>query len=1762
MDENRKITSNSDQYNVDEIDIGSESEDAYEERSSGRQGIPTAKSKTDKVFSILTVVGVIALFAIVAVLLPSFFDGDSAISHTHRYGEWSVTENATCTEDGEMTRRCSCGKNQKKTVSAEGHSFGDWHKFIAETCLTDGEERRTCADCSAYESRAVAKTDAHIPVADEGFLPTCSSEGLSEGSHCLICEKILQEQVVLPKSDHKLNLVVMENEYCNGRQLSSVYCSDCGEYVTSYGHHYIKSVIEATCTRDGEERYTCDLCGDSYFTIVPSGGHIGGGYEMITDATCQLEGVAEQRCMVCNELIDSLYYDKNSHSYSVSLHVSGTITYKCGECGDSYSVESEAEVFTVTFKSDSLVVEVMSVAYGEKIENLPEVEKDGYRLSHWMINDGGDAIYDYGCIYEDTELVAVWEEELVLNTHESDIAVFMGVETDFAFTVIAADMSYIAQNLFVYNADDEEISYSINSIGDGKYEITSNEYESGKFYYAIAKGSLSFLGTESKEIQFSIAGEDNVNIQVGSHVKWLEYSDVYGLIDGALGKLLLTNYSFNIGDSIAIYEDNKENIVLVIDILGVSEEMGYNAYLFEVADYADAFDSFEVDFSGDLTGGELSLDPMAVETLKSEFMSSSLYRNARSAAVMWGEKMDIGIEMEDIKVSIGMDNGRVIAGITFTIELDEDWEINIIYKNVISVGFDYHISKSLSPTAIVQTTNHQTFEINLSNSRDNKIAKMNAKDAYESYKAIFEKIRDNPDYDVMTDYDKPPREVRIGGVDIPLFYGVTASITVYGEFAFEATGTVGVAFEITATQRVGIKGGSVVNSTQREITGISMLMYGKLRAECLAKLELFINVVGIGVYGDVGIGPYAEIGGAGSMGYDGHDLYMTKFSVYFDVGIRFEANVGIKCKFLGRTIADRGIEIYGKDYPFSGFPIGSKEIWLSFEEYEEEIDFVGSCDRENVIVLDKIINTAIKYQNLDDMTYSYKNPDSVYYSIISVSGYRSKVRLTNTSLSFDSIGEDVEIVLKVKVSDTIYKTVVIHYTVSHVDDCIHFLCANGFHSGGKATCTDKAICERCGLEYGDEPIGHIYSGRECTVCGQMKASEGLEYELLDDGTYMVVGIGECQDNYIVIPDKYLYIDVTAIGPSAFSSIDCLYINGIEIPSSVTTIGEQAFSGIELNTIKFQGTIEQWCNIQFESYTSNPGGYYSVRNPKFYIDGELIDKLVIPDGVTSISNYAFAGWSFLESVTLPDSITTIGNFAFYRCVSLTSITIPSSVMNIGDDAFLYCYALIEVCNKSSLNIVVGSTNNGYVGYYADQIIKDEFHSNLIYAGDYLLYCGSNYFGTPYEYLMKYLGDDSEIKYLPSRCKIWPYAFYGNTQITSVTIPPNVEIGDNAFMDCTSLTSVTLSGYGISIGDNAFKGCYSLVEVCNKSPLKILAGSEAHGGIGYYAEHIITDESDSYLKIVGDFVFYDDGANVYLVKYVGSDAEITLPDYDNGKEYSVCKEAFRDNDKITKVVIPYPVISIGDNAFMHCTSLTNVAIGNSVISIGLRAFYGCHSLTNLTIGNSVTTIENGAFMGCSSLTNITIPESLRNVGNNIFDGCNSLQYNEYNNALYLGCENNKYIMLVKAKNDNITICEMHRDTKIVCSGAFFFCKSLTNVTIGNSVLSIGNSAFESCDSLTSITIPDSVTMIGYKAFSYCGSLKSVTIGNSVSSIAAYAFDGCNSLTNAIFKNTNGWWYASSSSATRGTSISSKRLADSSTAAAYLISTYSSKYWHRTE
>ena len=360
-------------------------------------------------------------------------------------------------------------------------------------------------------------------------------------------------------------------------------------------------------------------------------------------------------------------------------------------------------------------------------------------------------------------------------------------------------------------------------------------------------------------------------------------------------------------------------------------------------------------------------------------------------------------------------------------------------------------------------------------------------------------------------------------------------------------------------------------------------------------------------------------------------------------------------------------------------------------------------------------------------------------------------------------------------------------------------------------------------------------------------------------------------------------------------------------------------------------------------------------------------------------------------------------------------------------------------------------------------------------------------------------------------IGDYAFYNCTSFTSIEIPSSVtSIGGSAFYGCIGLTSIEIPSSVTSIGQQVFYGCTGLTSIEIPSSVTSI-GSSAFSG----CTSLTSIEIPSSVTNIGNYAFYQ------------------------------CTS-------LESIEIPSGVTSIGGDAFYGCTSLTSIEIPSSVTSIGSRAFGGCSRLESITVpfvgqyvdGTGATnfgyifgaskysynssyvpesletviitggeSIGEYAFYHCWGITSIEIPSSVTSIGSKAFSGCSRLesitipfvgQYADETGATYFS-----YIF------DGVPAS---LKTVIIISGtsisdsAFNYCEGITSVSILSSVTSIGNQAFHHCSGLESITISSSVTSIGDYAFYYCTSLASVTFAeeSQLTSIGDSAFYNCTSLT----------------------------------------------------
>ncbi|MBQ9784972.1 MAG: leucine-rich repeat domain-containing protein [Clostridia bacterium] len=566
--------------------------------------------------------------------------------------------------------------------------------------------------------------------------------------------------------------------------------------------------------------------------------------------------------------------------------------------------------------------------------------------------------------------------------------------------------------------------------------------------------------------------------------------------------------------------------------------------------------------------------------------------------------------------------------------------------------------------------------------------------------------------------------------------------------------------------------------------------------------------------------------------------------------------------------------------------------------------------------------------------------------------------------------------------------------------------------------------------------------------------------------------------------------------------DAVNLKSITIPDSVTRIGQNAFRGctnLESISLPFVGeTKDGTANTHFGYIFGASTGY----NNNSYVPASL--KTVVITGGTSIAPCAFYGCKSLTSVTIPDGIMSVGNYAFYDCTSLSDIAIPAGVESIGTDAFANCtsltyneygnayylgkvnnpyfilikakssdiasceinenakfihktafygcYRLVEVYNlSSSITVTKGSTDCGAVGYYALSVHTDKDMPSRLWEEDGYVF----YEDDQACYLITYEGNESVLS-LPSDCHgknyaIYRYAFYGCSNLTSITIPDGVtDIGDSAFCECSGLQSITIPESVESIGEKAFFCCNNLTSITIPDGITRISNS--------------------------------------AFSYCSSLTDITIPN----SVTIIGAGAFAGCSGLTSITIPAKVENIDDNVFCDCSNLTSVAIPDGVTRIGESAFAYCRRLTSITIPDGITSIGNYAFAECGELTSVTIPDGIMSIGIYAFRDCSGLTYNEYDNAYYLGNANNAYIVLVKAKSTDIASCEINEKTKFIHAGAFGYCTNLESIVIPDSVKSISEYMFVGCSSLTSIVIPDSVKSVCNYAFRDCSNLTSIFYG----------------------------------------------------------------------
>ena len=484
----------------------------------------------------------------------------------------------------------------------------------------------------------------------------------------------------------------------------------------------------------------------------------------------------------------------------------------------------------------------------------------------------------------------------------------------------------------------------------------------------------------------------------------------------------------------------------------------------------------------------------------------------------------------------------------------------------------------------------------------------------------------------------------------------------------------------------------------------------------------------------------------------------------------------------------------------------------------------------------------------------------------------------------------------------------------------------------------------------------------------------LKSVIFEDGSQTLsLGDSHNQDGVVTFlgcPLETIYLgrDIK-LNNEKYLSLDGSHLTSITIGDEVTKIDDVFCGAFEnLNEVHIK-SVAAWCNIDFGGREANPLFWAK----KLYLNGELVTEITIPEGVTSIGNYAFNNYSSLVTINIPESLEEIGvdafsgtawhenlsdglhyagkvlykyvgempentsiavregtksiyDSAFAQCSGLTSITIPESVTSIGGYAFADCSNMLSFAMKGAANIGTEAFS-GCVSLerieFNGSYFEDWFRENSTIKEIVL---GANVRGVDNDIFRNY----SSLEYFELNCPTINSELVNGTSVKEVVLGEGVTAVENsAFADCANLSSITIGKNVKRIGEvgnvssKVFDGCTSLREV------------------------IIEDGSDT-LEL---------GCN----KYAARGAEGLFNDCPVEKVY-LGRNLNYDTRK-----------QAGYSPFYKKASLTSLTIGTEVTEIGEYAFSGAGMDTIICHATVPPTCYTDAFDGVDTSILVYVPET---------------------------------------------------------------------------------------------------------------------------------------------------------------------------------------------
>lgn len=511
-----------------------------------------------------------------------------------------------------------------------------------------------------------------------------------------------------------------------------------------------------------------------------------------------------------------------------------------------------------------------------------------------------------------------------------------------------------------------------------------------------------------------------------------------------------------------------------------------------------------------------------------------------------------------------------------------------------------------------------------------------------------------------------------------------------------------------------------------------------------------------------------------------------------------------------------------------------------------------------------------------------------------------------------------------------------------------------------------------------------------------------------------------EDKEVVIPNT-----VNKIGSGAFKSN--ARITKVDIPDTVEEIGESAFEDCkQLGYVKM-------------SNKTKTIGINAFRKCK------LLNNIELPVGLKEISKGAFED-SGLEVVKMPSTLKTLGEGAFKYSGNLKILELNDGLERIGKEILTTCYKIQGLRIPSSVKKIEGPLTTDMGSDWKWLLVEND---DIEIAG---MDSYPKLLTEQWAQITYYGGEPSTLKtiYDKNKTPSSKVIFKNKVEFNNITTFEFKEkeivlrAGEEKKLELNIVPKEAIDNRVHYLSSNK-----DIVSVNSKGEIKANKSGEAL----IYAMDLFGHKAT--LKVIVELSedeIYKIDENGVLIGYYGHDTIINIPD----KVKEISSQAFKEDLKITKVIIGKNVKKIHDDAFSNCKNLSEVDMKHtqSLQLIGDNAFKNCENLEYITIPKSVEKLGSSAFQNCKKLKKVSIDSSskLNKINENTFNGCVSMQEFEVpQNCTYIG---------------NSAFANTTAMNKFVFSG--------------NKITEIGERAFEKASNLKDLNLPDGLKIVGEKAF----------------------------------------------------------------------------------